>query len=323
MVKFFIVSVLLLTQSALASNKVVYGDDNRLDLVDVTNTLHKRLAASTAAMVENRQWTKDATGMCQLRFNETLEDTMGLCRGERFAEQPTGAMCSGFLIGEDTLVTAGHCLLMLGGMGYPTSDSVCRNFSWVFGYAIHSQGQDPRQVPAGDVYGCKQVIVAKLSRTEDFAVIKLDRKVTGRQALTIRQTGKVALGTELVVIGHPSGLPSKVADGAQVTGNNELNTFLTNLDTFQGNSGSAVFDSKTGMVEGILIQGQADYRPAQGSCQVVNHCDQNGQNCVLPSSPMAPKGEVVTRITQILPYLKTPARAPARVPQRRPLSRPR
>ena len=51
---------------------------------------------------------------------------------------------------------------------------------------------------------------------------------------------RLSLDTPLVVIGHPSGLPTKIADGAWVRNNESEYYFVTNLDTFGGNSGSAV-----------------------------------------------------------------------------------
>ncbi len=317
----FLVALTLSTSASFASEKVIYGDDNRLDVLGVTNVLHKRLALSTAAMVENKKIQKDTSGNCRLNFNETLETGANVCPGEAFSQQSIGAMCSGFLVGDDVLVTAGHCFKLLGGMGYPTAESVCKGFSWVFNYAVDSTNRDPRAGKTSDVYGCKQVVTATLSNTQDFAVIKLDRKVTGRVALKFRESGKIADRASLVVIGHPSGLPSKIAAGARVLKNTDSGTFVTNLDTFHGNSGSAVFDATTGQLEGILIQGQTDYRPSDDrdfrSCQVVNRCEENGNGCVLPTmQPGAPKGEVVTRIAQVVSFIKA-ARVPARTPARR------
>ncbi|MBY0515520.1 MAG: serine protease [Bacteriovoracaceae bacterium] len=307
MFKLILLTVALTSFAASASNKVVYGDDDRKDIFEVSNSMYLRLAEATAAMVENKQMVKKSS-LCELEFSDTLESSENICRGELFSNQPVGAMCSGFLVGEDTLVTAGHCFKMLGGMGYATPEDVCRGFSWVFNYAIDHSGRNPLQGSSNDVYGCKEVVFSTLSRTQDFTVIKLDRKVSGRSPLKFRESGKIAQGAPLVVIGHPSGLPSKVADGAQVISNNDYNTFVTNLDTFHGNSGSAVFDSKSGLLEGILIQGQTDYRASttdRSSCQVVNHCDMSGKNCDVPTySPNAPKGEVVMRLEPVLPYIK-------------------
>jgi S1-C subfamily serine protease len=81
------------------------------------------------------------------------------------------------------------------------------------------------------------------------------------------------VGTKLFVIGHPTGLPQKIADGASVKIANAVsyidpigsiirkaNFFTANLDTYAGNSGSPVFNKRTGKVEGILVQGAEDFR---------------------------------------------------------------
>ena len=96
-------------------------------------------------------------------------------------------------------------------------------------------------------------------------------------------------GTELVVIGHPTGLPTKIAGGAWVRQNTNNVYFQSNLDTFGGNSGSAVFDAETGTVEGILVRGETDYvYDSSRGCRVPKQCSNEG--C---------RGEDVTRITNI------------------------
>lgn len=311
MVKFILVSSLVLSASvALArvgAAKVVYGEDDRLDVVQVKNKLHAQLSLSTAAMVLSSD-IKTSGNSCSLDFNETLETRMNVCPTERFSQQAVGALCSGFLVGSDILVTAGHCLKSLAQMGYSTPESVCRAFSWVFNYDIDRAGRNPLTgLTRADVYKCKSVINATLTNSQDFAVIKLDRKVTGRQPLKFRTTGKIASGATLVVIGHPSGLPTKVAAGARVLQNSTRTTFGASLDTFHGNSGSAVFDAKTGLLEGILVQGKTDYRPNLSgnprSCKVLNICSQNGTNCSANISGDLPF-EVVTRITLVAPFIR-------------------
>ena len=63
--------------------------------------------------------------------------------------------------------------------------------------------------------------------------------------------------------------------------------FNANLDTYGGNSGSAVFNASTGEVEGILVRGATDY-VRNGSCQVSNRIGNNSGS-----------GESVTKITNI------------------------
>lgn len=299
---FLTLAILFSLSNAFARLKVIYGEDNRLDLFEVRNSLHMRLAQSTAAMVDKNQ-IHQTNLEAFLDFPRTLETSLRVCPNERFAQQSAGSTCSGFLVGEDTIVTAGHCLVLTA----PTPALACQRFSWVFNYALTSSNRNPTEgLSSQDVYNCKSVVTAQLTDDLDLAVIKLDRKVVGRKPLEYRKSGKVSSQTSLVVIGHPSGLPTKVAAGSKILDNSAQTTFVTNLDTFQGNSGSAVFDASTGLLEGILVQGKVDYRPSipqnPFSCQVVNRCDDNGFNCEL-SDPLEPKGEVVTRITEALSYL--------------------
>jgi len=271
----------LLSVGVNAQNKVVYGEDNRLDLFEVTDSLHYELARSTAAMVSGSDLETSGTDV--IITSRTLEQR-GICSDAKFADQITAANCSGFLVAEDILVTAGHCI---------KSKSDCNSWKWVFGFGVDTPNKANHTVEKSDVYSCIEIISRDLNRRtqDDFAVIRLDRKVTNRTPLNIRTSGKVETGAPLVVIGHPTGLPTKVADGAYVRKNNNDVFFVTNLDTFGGNSGSAVFNSETGVVEGILVRGESDYtyeRRNGSSCRVPKKCSMEG--C---------RGEDVTRITNI------------------------
>src|SRR5205814_1482337 len=112
-------------------------------------------------------------------------------------------------------------------------------------------------VPAAEVYGCKELLGREQVGTgADWALIRLDRAVVGHQPLKINASGSIEKGTEIVVIGHPAGLPTKVAGNAAVRDASKEGFFVANLDTFGGNSGSAVFNAKTGQIEGILVRGE-------------------------------------------------------------------
>jgi V8-like Glu-specific endopeptidase len=205
----------------------------------------------------------------------------GMCAKERFSEQPTAAMCSGFLVGPKLLVTAGHCI---------QSMSDCQANRWVFDYKMENAGSVNISVPTSSVYTCTKILSQSLEggNGDDYAIVELDRAVTGREVLKTRTSGTVAVGTEIVVIGHPTGLPTKIADGAKVR-KLTAKYFVANLDTYGGNSGSAVFDAKTGVVEGILVRGENDYvRDNTLGCRVSNYCPDTG--C---------RGEDVTLITNV------------------------
>jgi len=172
--------------------------------------------------------------------------------------------CSGFLVAEDIVVTAGHC--------YDESDIA--NTRFVFGFVMLDATTPETVVNANQVYSGIEVISQVLTDTaEDYAVVRIDRPVTapGAVPLEFRQSGTIAIGTQIGVIGHPTGLPTKIAFGEQTTvrGNSESAIFTANLDTYGGNSGSPVFDAATGVVEGILVRGAADFIDT-GTCFVSN-----------------------------------------------------
>lgn len=269
----------LLSMSAFSKNKVVYGIDNRVEVYETENTLYSDLAKSTAAMIDSRYLSSEDSNVYTITGG-TLE-SRGICKEARFSDQITAASCSGFLVAPNMLVTAGHCI---------TSEYDCQSQKWVFGYKQSEDQGIEFTVPATDVYSCKRIIQRALDRgsRDDFALIELDREVADRTPLEYRKEGKVEDNAPLVVIGHPSGLPTKVADGANVRENLDEIFFSANLDTFGGNSGSAVFNSETGLVEGILVRGEADYVYTSRGCRVPKVCSNDG--CM---------GEHVTRITNI------------------------
>jgi len=184
-------------------------------------------------------------------------------------------------VAPDIIVTAGHCLLSTAG---------CISTRFVFGFAIEQEGVVPQYVSESEVYSCTKVIHAKQNDT-DFSVVQLSRSVIGHTPLNIRRSGHISVGTPLFVIGHPAGLPTKIAGGASVRSNFRDGYFVANLDTYGGNSGSAVFNAEDGKVEGILVRGETDFTNENG-CSMSNVCTNNG--C---------RGEDVTYITEVLPYL--------------------
>lgn len=274
-----LVATSLVSFNSQANEKVVYGDDNRVDVFASTNSMYVELSKSTAAMISGSSLSKTSNGEVSIK-GRSLE-ARGMCKSERFSAQKSAANCSGFLVGENLLVTAGHCI---------KNQSSCNSYKWVFDYKVDFENQFDFTVPATSVYSCKRIIKTVLDRgtMDDYALIELDRKVTDRRVLDFRTSGKPAVGDKLVVIGHPSGLPSKIADGAEIR-SLEGKYFSANLDTYGGNSGSAVFNAATGVIEGILVRGATDYvYDSNQGCRVTN---------VIAND--AGRGEDVTYITNI------------------------
>lgn len=276
-----------LSFSALASGGifqpwVIYGDDNRQDLYQVTDPTLRDIADSTAAMIGNSSIKKNADGTLTVTAR-TFGSEFNLCKSEPFYDQPSAAMCSASLVGEDLIATAGHCI----------DQYSCQNNSFVFKYAMKDAKTMPLNFEADDVYGCKEVVAREKTANQDYALVRLDRKVRGHRVLSLAKKD-VNVGDDIYVVGHPSGLPTKVSGGAQVR---SLKTgfFMANLDTYGGNSGSAVFSSKTNEIVGILVRGETDFVYGTGkdqNCMVSNRCADG-----------ACRGEDSTNISYILKAL--------------------
>ena len=147
--------------------KVIYGDDDRKDLFQVTNARERALADSTVALVKSTD-VAIGNGKANLSGSD-YGPSQGLCRNEPFYEQFTAAFCSGFLVAPNLIVTAGHCIVDVGD---------CSATRFVFGYALKAQGVLPRQVASSEVYSCQRIVARKqVAAGADYAVIELDREV--------------------------------------------------------------------------------------------------------------------------------------------------
>lgn len=260
---------------------VVYGDDDRRDICQEKDAAKVERAASVAALVESRDISQASDGSYVLR-TENFGTSYNLCPNERFVEQPVAAACTGFLVAPDLIVTAGHCV---------KSARHCTDALFVFDFKVDGKGQFANRLSADNVYHCQELLVSAAGESgNDFALIRLDRSVKDRRPLEFRTTGSVRSGDGLFVIGHPAGLPAKIAAGARVRAAHS-GYFTANLDVYEGNSGSPVFNEQTGEVEGILVAGEEDF-VQKGKCYVTNRCTDNG--C---------QGEEVTAISALLPYL--------------------
>ena len=258
---------------------VIYGNDDRKDLYQVD--------AATAALSDATVAVMNDSDMKQLGARFQLQTVPfgqheALCTSEPFYNQGAVAFCSGFLVNENTIITAGHCI---------ATASECSSARFVFGFNMKNANQSSWEISSNDVYRCHSVVHSvSLEKAEDFAVIKLDRPVKNHKPVKYRTTGTPAVGDKLTVMGYPSGLPLKIAGGAAVRAISPA--FLTaNLDTYGGNSGSAVFNTTTGVVEGILVRGDVDF-VLQNSCYVSHRCTDTG--C---------RGEDATLISKVIPYL--------------------
>jgi V8-like Glu-specific endopeptidase len=269
-------------QTVVPDDKTIYGNDDRKDIFEVTNSLYLTLAASTVVLTSSSSLTL-SNGEYTIRTS-----AQNVCPEAKFSDQRTAGFCSGTLISDRTILTAGHCI----------DASSCASTKFVFGFSVASAGVTTTKFPASDVVGCQSVISIEDSNN-DLAIVTLDRVMTTRTPVTLAtrdQSNPLPIGSPLLMIGHPSGLPTKVEDGGQICRNSEFGFYSANTDSFGGNSGSGVFDRTTGLLEGILVTGLSDYYTP------------SGRTCQLPVVfPNTDCGEGITKVSQVLVAMGAPA----------------
>ncbi len=281
-----------LSESPIIS-KLIYGNDDRNDEYQISNPDILEIGDSTVAILHSLDLTDNGNGTFSLpteTFAQYYLNSYGiqLCSDEPFRNQPNPAHCSGFLVAPDIIATAGHCV-----------DFCCDDMVFVFGFVMLNSTTPVLTIDESEIYYSTEVIDSLYSDTTDWALVRLDRPVTGHKPVTFRTSGLVSTNQPLMVIGHPMGLPRKYAGGATVRDNNPaLPYFRANTDTYIGNSGSAVFNASTLEVEGILVRGNEDFE-----YDVVYNCDRSN---VCPDSG-CPGWEEITRTTEFanaLPWVK-------------------
>ena len=264
-----------------SQRQVIYGKDDRQDFYSVQSQELQSLAQSTVAIID-----KDTLFPAGSKFTAELipaTETDRLCPEENFSNQPTLSSCTGVLVEPDLVLTAGHCL--------PTTN-YCDLYYFVFNYRQTQAGLTKSTFTQSEVYECKELLTAPQDSATgiDYALVRLKRPVQLAEAKPVerRSEGVIAVDEPLVMMGHPMGLPLKIAGGAKVR-SVESTYFVANLDSFGGNSGSPIYNQNTKKLEGILVRGETDFETdLVRNCKVSKVCLDDG--C---------RGEDVLKITEV------------------------
>lgn len=263
-----------------SNNKAIYGSDSRQDICSSNFKYDNPEKMKAVAMfVEKSQliYAGSIEGKMIYKVNsQTLEDSLSemsgypVCSSMKYKDEVAPGFCTGFLIDEngrnDELMTAGHCL----------EGSNVSSIRVLFTLAA-----DGRKVISDNSTYAKDLFVTEdqifsiegnQEFSSDMTIATLNREVLNVEPLEITRKAFFKEGEELEMLGHPSGLTMKVAQGVVKSDEIYSNIIQAHISSFGGNSGSPVFDKASGKVAGILVSGQQDY---ELSYDYGNYCISN------------------------------------------------
>lgn len=241
--------------------QAIYGKDERQFISRFTEKNLRKLSESVAMIVPgdslSSRWLTSL-----IKAEKLSEKSMvNLCLDEKFSNHHSLNSCTGFLIGPDLVASAGHCFM---------SADDCSNKRIVFEVTAKNEVESGYKVQNHKIYECQEIVKSALSEETDYAVIRLKSKVYGRKPLKLKslKAAPLANGEKVFMIGHPLGLPQVLSKSAKVVETENEHFFKATLDSFEGNSGSPVFNARTLEVEGILVRGEEDFvENAEGQCR--------------------------------------------------------
>ena len=237
------------------SATLIYGDDDRNEVGSpaVDDELFAT-ARAVAAVIPRGRVRSDADGAAEITARSLL-DTEQLCADEPYAAQPSAAACTAVLIDDNLLATASHCFAHLFD---------CQSYVFAFDYFYGTATAAPSDFGPLEVHECRRIVMRVQDRDDsserrDYAIVELDRSVTGRTPLPLRN-GPSDPGEPLIVISSTGGIPLKVDLGASVLDPRptEHDFFILDSDTARGSSGAPVLDYD-GRLLGLIARGRKDY----------------------------------------------------------------
>jgi hypothetical protein len=264
---------------------IIYGTDDRRDVYDVDDPVLRGLATdSTVALIytPRLELGDDQTIRWQ---GQSLQAARQLCPDERFGEQPVVPFCSGVLVDEDLVLTAGHCFRS----SERSPEDVCRSTSFVFGF-YESAPSKVADITAADVLGCRRLVAYRASESDpqapDYAFVQLERVAAARTAVNVaHRDGTQLVGEHVHLIGNGAGLPTKIDSGGHISGIYGNAYVVADTDAFEGGSGSGLFDDSLSLLA-IQVRGGYDWERGLTCTQAAHGGDAKEQH-VLASVAVA------------------------------------
>ena len=261
---------------------LISESDDRKEVFEHESAWMRSYAEQATVSLVDAAFFVTNNGIMTMLDGPSMLESLNLCPGERFAEQRRHSFCSGTLIDDDLVLTAGHCLI---------NEHTCANTRLLFNDHYIAPGVR-HSFSAADVFQCEEVVVQQAGDVSlgqpDFAIVRLRTSATPRfqPAPVRRDAGLLDNGQHVKSVGFPDGIPAKIDMEGNVTNNSFLsNYFVSSLDGFHGTSGAGVYESDGYTLAGVLFGGIAphgytpetiDYHPVAlpdgGTCNTATVC---------------------------------------------------
>ena len=238
-------------------DSAIDGADDRMDVYAHPDADLRDLAMRSVATMMHR---RSAPTAADLYSSTTLGQFENLCTTERFWNDPILGSCTGTLIDDDLILTAGHCV---------SGRYDCDNKSWVFNY-YRTSATTIGPISDADVFRCKEIVHLDTAPGSDHAIIRLDRPATPRFTPARVAYGNHAMmgGHPVAMIGSPSGTPLKIDAGGVMLSGTATDAPEASLDAFPGSSGSGVFSRDGYALTGVVYASGSPFYEANGTCRV-------------------------------------------------------
>lgn len=256
------------------------------DTEQFAGTLLHPLTKGIVALVNLNALESRSDGSMILTTATTFGKKWNLCQNHQFYQEPIldnnsddarFRACSGFIVGENLIATARHCLRDLEADPYSSPPGALSNIRIILDYKtplswenqnprfvahqiVHAKGKEPLydriRSPLSPVYldEEKQILA-------DWVIIETEEKLDSTRILPIRKTPYSSRDIQdpnnnlLFVISHAASMPQKVAIERVLKTFPNRNSYKTDLALFKGASGAPVFWAQTKEVVGILLGG--------------------------------------------------------------------